>query len=317
MAGYDELPPDDYEIDPADEDYEPDEIDVFITSCVDEADGDEDALHALLAQGLEDKSGEDIAALVGRVMKGSGKGGFGRGRGRGRGRGTWTSAPRSPSGSWGRGRGAPTRTGTKKEAVKKCEKCKQPGHTIDQCWEAHPELIEKLSPSMQEKAKKILAKRGVKLTLITSELLLASFTELTDAAPTCAVTDTGAMGRLLVCGTRWLKHFIHALGKLETLMPEDPPPKIERLELSRNFYRFGAGTRDTIQTLSVPIRWQGGWKQITFDVTKGNLPPLLGYELQGELAVITSPRHDLLSRLEDKTGRDAKLTGDIHRLDLS
>ena len=235
---------------------------------------DDDTLTALVAQRIEGKSVDEIATLFTKAK--------GRGRGRGRGRG----------GTGGKGLGA-GRGQPKKEAAEKCSHCHRPGHGPDKCWVLHPELVpEKMKARWEKIQKNRENKKGGKATYHVTNSMLTSFTQLTASAPTCALADTGAEGDILVAGSKWVGGFCQRLKALDA-------PKVRQVVPSHNSYRFGAGARTAQKTLKLPIRWNGSWKIVTTDVVPGNLPALLGYDLQAEMGVVTAPCKDKLYQLTD------------------
>ena len=59
------------------------------------------------------------------------------------------------------------------------------------------------------------------------------------------------------------------------------------------------GTRTARVTLKVPIRWHGGWRRVQTDVVAGNLPPLMGYDLQAKLKVVLKVFSDAWQVMHD------------------
>ena len=223
----------------------------------------------------DEQYGERFFALVARYMNKKGKGGKGAG----------------PKG----GRRKPGPKGPKQESTKKCEHCNRLGHTKDQCYVLHPELV---PDDQKESWKAIMAarekrKKDKKVYTCISAHVFNSFKSLTDASPTMVITDTGAEGKQFVAGTTWTNNYFQSL-------PSDAPkPKLT--VPTGNVYKFGPTARKTIRTWHLPIWWDGRWTSKRLDEVKGNIPGLLTYDLQADMKVVPCPTKDKLYRMTGET----------------
>ena len=225
----------------------------------------------------DDQYGERLFALVARYMnKKKGPKGGQKGDRRG-----------APKG----GNANRRQPGRKQESTKKCEHCGYLGHSKDQCYVLHPELVPE---NKKEAWKTVLANRekkakDKKVYTCISAHVFTSFKDLTNASPTMVLTDTGAEGKQFVAGSTWTNNYIRALP------PDAPKPKLT--VPTGNAYRFGPTVRKTLRTWYLPIWWDGRWTSKRLDEVKGNIPGLLTYDLQASMGIVPCPPKDKIYRL--------------------